>query len=295
MGRCITLAIFVLLTARGAQAQTIFQSSDGESSLTLRDGGLIHINFGDASVSFGLARQVSTDPWHVGFNGKLKAKDNFVSLVKDGFALREGEITGFLGYQSLPDKSVVSYQVLGGRFGYTKGSFDLLSPDSIMLEVSETTFNGGTLGVFYNAFLDSARGNGTGQEFLLGIAVDYGRRHNADRLDEVEVCEGKRTAPTDSGVNRSVSSCKDASFGMYETSNRWTAEVDFLWYQAWSSNRLAIGFLGRYDDLKNKNPFVPGFGVFITETGAPLKMQGGVTLEAVDGETRLGVQIGFPF
>ena len=42
-------------------------------------------------------------------------------------------------------------------------------------------------------------------------------------------------------------------------------------------------------------PFLPGVGVFITKSGALLKMQGGVTLEAIDGKPRVGVHIGFPF
>jgi hypothetical protein len=41
--------------------------------------------------------------------------------------------------------------------------------------------------------------------------------------------------------------------------------------------------------------FVPGFGIFVTEAGAPLKIQGGFTIEAIDRKARLGLQVGFPF
>ena len=295
MARCLLVVFVLLLVASDSEAQTIFQSSDGASSLTLRDGGLIHVNFGDASVSFGLVRQVSTDRWQVGFDGKLKAKDSFVSLVKDGFALREGELSGFAGKQFLPDASVLLYQFVGGRFRYARGSFDILPEGSNTLEPAATKFNGVTGGVFYNAFFDTAKGNGGGQEFLFGVAVDYGRRHNVDLLEEVEVCEESRSLTTSTGTVRRVSACSDASLGTYQTSNKVTASIDLLWYQKWSSNRLAFAFLGRYDDLKNETPFVPGFGVFITESGAPLKMQGGVTFEVVDEKWRLGIQVGFPF
>jgi hypothetical protein len=295
MSKYLWGAAVIVLIASGSSAQTIFQSSDGESSLALRDGGLIHVNFGDGSVSFGLVRQVSTDRWQLGFDGKLKAKDSFVSLVKDGFALREGELSGFAGRQFLPDDSALQYQFVGGRFRYARGSFDVLPEDSTTLVPATTKFNGVTAGVFYNAFFDTAKGDGGGHEFLFGVAFDYGRRHNVDSLDEVEVCEETRSLTTAAGTVRRVSDCTEASIGMYRTSNRFTASVDVLWYQAWSSNRLAFAFLGRYNDMKNDTPFVPGLGVFITESGAPLKMQGGVTFEVVDKKPRLGVQVGFPF
>jgi hypothetical protein len=295
MSKCLWVAVILVLMASAVDAQTIFQSSDGESSLALRDGGLIHVNFGDGSVSFGLVRQVSTDRWQAGFDGKLKAKDGFVSLVKDGFALREGALSGFAGRQFLPDVSVVQYQFVGGRFRYVRGSFDVLPENSATLEPATTKFNGVTAGVFYNAFFDTAKGDGGGQEFLFGLAVDYGRRHNVDMLEEVEVCEETHSLTTATGTVRRVSDCTDASLGTYQTSNKFTASVDLLWYQSWSSNRLAFAFLGRYDDMKNDTPFVPGVGLFITESGSPLKMQGGVTFEIVDDKPRLGIQVGFPF
>ena len=294
MWRCLWVVLALLCTASGSGAQTIFQSADGESSLALRNGGLIHVNFGDASVSFGLVREVSTDPWRVGFDGKLKAKDGFVSLVKDGFALREGELTGFAGRQFLTN-SVLQHQLVGGRFRYARGSFDILTEDSVTLEPTTAKFNGVTAGVFYNAFFDTARGAGGGQEFLLGIAMDYGRRHNVNTLEDAEVCEQTRSLTTTTGSIRTVADCTEVSLGGYETSNRFTASIDLLWYQEWSANRVAVAFLGRFDELKNDTPFVPGVGVFITESGAPLRMQGGVTLEVVDEKVRLGVQVGFPF
>ena len=71
--------------------------------------------------------------------------------------------------------------------------------------------------------------------------------------------------------------------------------VRFLRYQRWSSNRVAAAFFGRYDELKHDTAFVPGFGIFVTESGAPLKIQGGFTIEAIDHKARLGLQVGFPF
>jgi hypothetical protein len=263
--------------------------------LALRGGGLLNVNFADANVSFGLVRQVSTDRWRVGIDGALKAKDGLVSLVDDGFALRSGDIGGFVGYDFLPKNSVIEYGFLAGRVKYTRATLDILPDNSTTLEVLNTKFNGGTAGVVYNALLDTARGKGGGEEFLVGIAVDYGRRHNADTLDSVQVCEDSHSVTTTTQTVRRVSECKEASRGAYSTSNRVTAAVDLLWYQRWSSNRVALAFLGRYDELKHDTAFVPGLGIFVTESGAPLKVQGGFTIEAVDHKVRLGLQVGFPF
>lgn len=295
MHRISTVVVFVLLVAAQARAQTTFESSDGESSLALRGGGLFHVNFADANVSFGLVRQVSTDRWRVGIDGTLKAKDGLVSLVDDGFALRSGSIGGFVGHDFLPTNSVLQYGFLAGRVKYTRATLDILPDNSTTLEVLNTKFNGATAGVVYNGFLDTARGNGGGEEFLIGIAVDYGRQNNADKLDTVQVCEDLRSVTTAAQTVRRESACKDASTGTYLTSNRVTAALDLLWYQRWSSNRVALAFLGRYDELKHDTAFVPGFGIFVTESGAPLKMQGGFTIEAVDHKPRLGLQVGFPF
>ena len=291
----IVAVVFVLLIATAARAQTTFESSDGEGTLTLRGGGLLHVNFADANVSFGLVRQVSTDRWRVGVDGTLTAKDGLVSLVDDGFALRGGSISGFAGRDFLPDDSIVQYGFLAGRVKYTRATLDILPDNSTTLDVLSTTFNGGTAGVAYNALLDTARGNGGGEEFLLGIAVDYGRRNNVDKLDTVQVCDELRSVTTPTQTVRRESSCMNASAGAYLTSNRVTAAFDVLWYQRWSSNRVALAFLGRYDELKHDTAFVPGFGIFVTESGAPLKMQGGFTIEAIDHKPRLGLQVGFPF
>jgi len=296
--RLFTVAVVLLvgsLTASLAHAQAIFESSDGESSLALRSGGLLHINFADASVSFGLVRQVSTDRVHFGIDGKLNAKDGFVSIVSDGFALGGGQVTGFLGRDFSPRTSMLQYQFVGVRVEYTHSSFDIVPDGSATLEAISTPFNGSTVGGFYNAFIDTARGKGGGQELLLGVAIDYGRRNNADSLDEVQVCDAINSLTTSAQTVRTVSKCKTASVGAYETSNRVTASVDLLWYQRWSSNRIAVAFTGRYDELKHRRPFVPGFGIFVTESGAPLKVQGGITIEAIDGKPRFGLQVGFPF
>jgi hypothetical protein len=291
----IFAVVFVLLIATAARAQTTFESSDGEGTLALRGGGLLHVNFADANVSFGLVRQVSTDRWRVGIDGTLTAKHGVVTLVNDGFALRGGSIGGFAGRDFLYDGSVVQYGFLAGRVKYTRATLDILPDNSTTLEVLSTPFNGVTAGVLYNALLDTARGNGGGEELLLGMAVDYGRRNNVDKLDTVQVCDELRAVTTPTQTVRRESSCQGASAGAYLTSNRVTAAFDLLWYQRWSSNRVALAFLGRYDELKHDTAFVPGFGIFVTESGAPLKMQGGFTIEAVDHKPRLGLQVGFPF
>jgi hypothetical protein len=293
--RISAVVVFVVLITAQARAQNTFESSGGESSLALRGGGLLHINFADANVSFGLVRQVSTDRWRAGMDGTLKARDGLVSLVDEGFALRSGSISGFLGHDFLPTDSIFQYEFLAGRVKYTRATLDILPDNSATLEVLNTKFNGATAGVVYNAFLDTARGNGGGEEFLLGIAVDYGRQNNADKLDTVQVCDESRSVTTATQTVRRVSSCKDASTGTYLISNRVTAALDLLWYQRWSSNRVALAFLGRYDELKHDTAFVPGFGIFVTESGAPLKMQGGFTIEAIDHKPRVGLQVGFPF
>jgi hypothetical protein len=291
----IAAAVFLLLIAAPAPAQTTFESSDGESSLALRNGGLLHVNFADANVSFGLVRQVSTDRWRVGIDGRLKARDGLVSLVDDGFALREGSIGGFAGYDFLYDDSVVQYGFLAGRVKYTRATLDILPDNSTTLDVLTTKFNGATAGVVYNALLDTARGNGGGHEFMVGIAVDYGRRNNVDTLATVQVCDELRVVTTPTETVRRESACQNASSGAYVTSNRATAAFDLLWYQRWSANRVAAAFFGRYDELRHDTAFVPGFGIFVTESGAPLKIQGGFTIEAIDHKARLGLQVGFPF
>src|SRR5215204_2149843 len=69
----VAVAVLPLAVVRPAAAQTQLESSDGESSVVLKQGGVLLLNFSDASIKFGLTRVVSTKPLRLGAEAKAAA------------------------------------------------------------------------------------------------------------------------------------------------------------------------------------------------------------------------------
>jgi hypothetical protein len=289
-----TAVFFLLAFCEPTAGQVIFESSSGSSSIVLNNVGAAGINFGDKSVKLGYLRQVSGAPlenWLFGFNLEAKAVNGFAELFEDSrLSAKEGSGSLLAGYSWESEDPRIIYSLLAGQLRYTRSDLPLAGKsDAGVTVVENEVFSGLVAGLYYNTYLASLPVPG---EFLVGIGARYGDRNNFESLKKGEVCE-EIPSPVDQEANVRAQSCKDARFGDYKEASEVSADLDVLWYQTWAKNRIAFGFLGRYDGAK-EDRFVPGVGVFLTKEKAPLKVLGGLTLERKEGDWRVGFQVGIP-
>lgn len=291
------LRIFALLSLLAATpecllSQIIYESSSGTSSIVLDDVGIAAVNFGDSSIKLGFTRVVSNQPWRFGLEAEGKSTEGFLEIFKGkDISLPEASASAFAGRTWTPEKGSLLFNLLGLQARYAHGEFNLASEDSAnTVEAKSKDFNGLTGTLFYNAFVENFPLPG---ETLFGVAVTYGERNNFEDLKKVEVCE-EMASGTSNGNTSRIQSCKNARSGDYKESTELAADLDVIWYQKWTQNRVAFGLLGRYDGTKDNDRFTPGIGVFFTKDGKPSRFLGGLTAEFADGELKIGLQVGFP-
>ena len=288
--RTISIVSFLLLAPCVGTAQTVWESSSGESSVYLKDAGLLSINFSDANVKTALVRQISTSRIRLGAEFKVKSTEGFTSLFEEKeFALPEASGRLFMGRVSEPPDSQIRFLLYGLQVEYTRGFYKLASVDENgLINLQDKNFDGITGTVLLNAFVDNFILPG---EFLWGISLSYGKRNNLNQLKKVDV---RKTIASDTN-DYAIQDSRSGRMGQYEETDDIKLNLDIIWYQKWIKNRFALGLLGRYDGTKDKKPFVPGMGIYFLKEGAPLNLQGGLTLEWIDDDVRLGLQTGYAF
>ena len=274
---CAIAMIALSLAARRAQAQGLVESADGLTSILLKSGAQVSVNFSDNSVRFGLLRRVSTKWLLYGAEIKLRATDGVANVTNAGFHPPETHMTFTVGWQGEPSAGPLQYQrvSLQASLNYLKmnladtvGRLALRTPSSTTTSVTAN----------YNVF--SALGGQASA--VVGVSVSFGGRNNYDDLDKMQLC----TQVAVQGAERLLD-CNDARLGPVAATDAFTETVDVALFPGWKDAPEST-----HRTTSTASP--RALGLLFSKPGSPLAVVGGITLE-FGGVTRLGVQVGLPF
>jgi hypothetical protein len=283
--------LFSIALATEASAQTFAESSSGESSLLLNDGGMASMNFADASVKIAYGRRVSTSPWRASFEVKAKGTEGYTSLFKSGQFTPQYSGSAFLGYFIEPlkpnstDHTGDSF-LIGVRVEQTRAKYFLAEGAAGAMKTTNTIFHGTSAAAHLNSYFHD-RGIGS---ILAGASIGYGESNNYPDLEKVQVCR-----QVSSGGNNVANKCDEGRFGGFATKSAASADFNVLWTQRWLENRVVLGPSANYNAAKQSGRWNLGIGLFLTKDGSPLKILGGITAEHSAGAWRIGLQTGLPF
>lgn len=283
--RCVTLAVGLWLTCVSvASGQTVYEGSEGTSSLLVSHAGQASINFAEKSAKISLVHAVSTPSFRWGGSVKVLMSEGSAVLFESDSERRlpGGEASAFLGYFWSPRQGIVTFNGAAVLVTGRRATYALV--DSVTGAGLDTIQHGISVQVLYNAIL----GLGEVAGVAAGISAGVGNSNNFSDLAKTQVCStvGANAATT-------VSRCSERRIGVYRESTGATAAADILIYPRILGSRLGFSGYMRYDAAKNSD-IRPGLGVFVAAAGEPLKMLGGVAVEWTAERRRIVLHLGLP-
>ena len=266
--------------------RSLVESADGLTSILLKSGAQVSVNFSDNSVRFGLLRRVSTKWLLYGAEIKLRATDGVANVTNAGFHPPETHMTFTVGWQGEPSAGPLQYQrvSLQASMSYLKmnladtvGGVALRTPSSTTASVTAN----------YNVFLAL----GGQASAVVGASISFGARNNYDDLDKMQLCRQVAVQGDESLLD-----CNDARLGPVAATDGFTGTVDAALFPGWKDalGVLVLTAFARVNSPHNEHRLAPGIGLLFSKPGSPLAVVGGITLE-FGGVTRLGVQVGLLF
>jgi len=289
---CLAVAPFAL-----AQ-QSLFQSSDGQSSVYLRQSSAT-FNLGDSKASIGYVNRVNIKKTFWGFEGYATANSGVTSLFSsDKPKAPEGGGDFTVGRHFV----LVPMPVAGVKakaredwwlidVGYGHSSFYLYPKGSTPeANTPKTNFDRFRAIAAYNYF--------TSGNLIAGIAAGAERRNNLSDLTSVSLATVIVPAPT--GSQTSIEKTQAGYYGNYKEYIAAPIYTDILFYPGKASvpafgNRLGIDFFSRSDVAAANRSSSGGLGIFMFKKEDPLTPIGGISASFNGTKVQLALTVGFAF
>jgi len=279
--------IFVIAAASfssTAFGQTVYEASDGSSSLLISHAGQASINFAEKSAKVSLVRAVSAPSFRWGGALKVLMSEGSATLFESESDQRlpGGEASAFLGYYWIPANDIIAFNGVAVLVTGKRASHGLA--DTLTVSVADTLFQGVSAQALYNAIL----GLGRFADVAAGVALGVGRSNNYTELAKIDLC----TLVAESDGSR-ISRCSEKRIGEYRELTAGIGAVDVLIYPRFLASRLGFSGYLRYNGAR-ETELRPGVGLFVAAAGQPLKMLGGAALEWTGDTRRIVLHLGLP-
>lgn len=280
----LTCVILPAAFAGAAFGQTVYEGSEGSSSLLISHAGQASINFAEKSAKVSLVRAVSAPSFRWGGALKVFMSEGAATLFESESDQRlpGGEVSAFFGYYWTPANDVIAFNGVAVLVTGRRASYGLA--DTLMVSAADTLFQGASAHALYNAIL----GFGGFADVAAGVAFGVGRSNNYTELAKTSVC----TLVAESGGS-SISRCSEKRIGEYREVTAGLGAIDVLVYPRFLASRLGFSGYLRYDGAR-ETELRPGIGIFVSTAGQPLKMLGGAALEWNGDKKRIVLHLGLP-
>lgn len=285
------LLVLAMLVAAPANGQIAFESASGETSVLLREQGILSFNFAKGEFGLGAAFTIpGNQDVLFGLTGEASPKGKFLGILRgDSLTLEEGTVSGlltvFLRERFKP--AFFTDHFVAAEVSFTSAQYDLVREPGSARTPYEADFQGWGATGYYNAFMPGPFKKG----MLLALSAGYGSRNNVGDFDEVEVCT---MLSVEGSTDRVVQACQAAALGEFEADGAGIANGDLLIYTGLAGNRVVFGPFVRYDPLR-KDEFRPGAGIYLSkDKDNLLAFIGGLTVEWAGDRPVVGLQVGIP-
>jgi hypothetical protein len=288
---CLTVVPFAL-----AQ-QSLFQSSDGQSAVYLRQSSAT-FNLGDSKAAIGYVHRINIKKTFWGFEGYATANSGVTSLFSSDkpkapegggdFTLGRHYVFVPMPHAGTPSKREDWWLV---DVGYGRSSFYLYpSGSSPTSNTPKTNFDRFRTIAAYNFF--------TSGYLIAGIAAGAERRNNLSDLTSTTL--ETVIVPAPSGSQSSIVKTQAGYYGRYKEYIAAPIYTDALVYPGeWSvpgfGNRIGIDFFSRSDVAASNRSSSGGLGVFIFKKDDPLTPVGGISASFNGTKVQVALTVGFTF
>jgi hypothetical protein len=277
--------------------QSLFQSSDGQSAVYLRQSTAA-FNLGDSKASIGYVHRINIKKTFWGFEGYATANSGVTSLFSsDKPKAPEGGGDFTLGrhyaFTSMPTpgKPAGPEDWWLVDVGYGRSSFYLYPKGSApSTNTPKANFDKFRAIAAYNYF--------TSGSLIAGIAAGAERRNNLSDLTSVTLETVIVPAPT--GSQSSIVKTRAGYYGTYKEYIAAPIYTDILVYPGQASvpgfgNRIGIDFFSRSDVAASNRGASGGLGVFIFKKDDPLSPIGGISASFNGTKVQVALTVGFTF
>jgi hypothetical protein len=277
--------------------QSLFQSSDGQSAVYLRQSTAA-INLGDSKASFGYVHRINIQKTFWGFEGYATSNSGVASLFssdKPKAPEGGGDFTVGRHYAFVPMPHAGS---TAGRedwwlidAGYGRSSFYLYPTGSApSANTAKTTFERFRAMAAYNYF--------TSGNLIAGIAAGAERHNNLSNLTSVSLQTVIVPAPP--GSQSSIVKSQAGYYGNYKEYVAAPVYTDILVYPGQASvpgfgNRIGLDFFSRSDVAAPNRSSSGGLGVFLFKKDDPLTPIGGISASFNGTKVQVALTVGFTF
>lgn len=288
---CLAVAEFA------SAQQSLFQSSDGQSAVYLRQSSAT-FNLGDSKASIAYIHRINIKKTFWGFGGYATANSGVTSLFSSGKPTAPeggGDFTLGRHYAFVPMPHAGEK---GGRedwwlfdVGYGHSSFYLYRTGSTpSMNTPKTSFDRFRAVAAYNYF--------TSGTLIAGIAAGAERRNNLSDLTSVTL--ESVIVPAPSGSQSSIVKTRAGYYGTYKEYVAAPIYTDVLCYPDQLSvpgfgNRIGIDFFSRSDVAAANRGASGGLGIFMFKKEDPLTPIGGISASFNGTKVQLSLTVGFTF
>jgi hypothetical protein len=292
------IVILCLLAASSVSAQqSLFQSSDGQSAIYLRQSTAA-LNLGDSKASFGYVDRINERPNFWGFEAFATANSGVTSLFSsDKPKAPEGGGDFTFGRHYVFVSKPTAGEIAHGEdwwlidVGYSRSSFYLFRKGSAPpANPDKSDFNRFRAMAAYNLFKN---GN-----VIAGIAAGAEHRNNLSDLTAVNLETVVVSAPV--GSQTSIVKSKAGFFGAYKDYIAAPIYTDILFYPGnlgvpAVGNRIGVDLFSRSDVAAANRSSSGGLGIFMFKKDDPLSPIGGVSASFNGTKVQLALTVGFTF
>lgn len=273
-----SLVLLTLSTSAWAQT-SILQDKSGESSLVLRDVGVV-LNAGDASITLALAR--ATQSFFYGATAKFKAEEGVAGVVKGNKLTPNLEFSIYSGKAILDDsKDGVSCSgYVGLRFNTAQ--LNTLN-DTITNTLIKRQFNGPAIVIGINRLgsvpmwlggLDNLK-----PSYTFGFSIAGGRYNNTGALETVDVYKVRNASAGNSALYDKTTAYSPG----YQTGFQARVNADlFVFPQIGFKGKVGVGGYVRGQMLSDFKQTNAGVGIVVGKDGAPANINFGLFYQFQD-------------
>jgi len=297
MRTLFVVAACVAVSSFSSAQQSLFQSSDGQSAVYLRQSSAT-FNLGDSKGSIGYIHRINIKPTFWGFEGYATANSGVTSLFssdKPKAPEGGGDFTVGRHYVFVPMPHAGD-KVRGEDWwlidvGYGRSSFYLYPQGSApAANTSKTNFDRFRAVAAYNYF--------TSGNLIAGIAAGAERRNNLSDLTSVSV--ETVIVPAPAGSQSSIVKTRAGYYGHYKKYVAAPIYTDILFYPGHATvpgfgNRISLDFFSRSDVAAPNRSSSGGLGVFMFKKEDPLTPIGGISASFNGTKVQVALTVGFTF
>ncbi len=293
------IALAACLTVAGVASgqQSLFQSSDGQSAVYLRQSTAA-FNLGDSKASLGYVHRINIHKTFWGFEAYATSNSGVTSLfASDKPKAPEGGGDFTVGRHYVFTSMPTAGKPAGPEdwwlidVGYGRSSFYLYPTGTTPSTTTpKTNFDKFRAVAAYNFF--------TSGNLIAGIAAGAERRNNLSDLTSVTLETVIVPAPT--GSPSSIVKSRAGYYGNYKEYIAAPVYTDILFYPGQATvpafgNRLGIDFFSRSDVAASNRSASGGLGLFMFKKDDPLSPIGGISASFNGTKVQVALTVGFTF